>query len=478
MLLSVLLFLPDKIFDPIENKIAEFVGRFYRHGFMTIFLGTALLIVFFNQNLLYGDSNYVIKYIDAFPDLPSQAHNRLITVAIYRFFYVVTGDQWQGICIAHIIFGAIFLLFIRLAANHLFEDNTRRGFLFFGILFSGGFLLFTHAEFYAPAAVLASAFLYLSVLTRDNIRFFPLAFIVGSLAALFHPALFFLPFSLLAIPIHRYWGIKWVYILLPLFLIVIGVSIAAGAIMDIRAIQKALLPLSDPSYLLSGYHWLHLLNYIIYAGPLLFLIFYQGDRRYRIMAIIPLLVMPFLDFNFGGGDWDIAAMILLPVIFFALASGKRQFVILTVMGLVLYIPIFASGVSTDIAYERAEQIWLHQHVPYLEERFPGELRLLFLAREDYILSGDPEVMGFGEKYSVMSIRKLPENDRPYLYMADMYRSSGQAEKAIEVLLLGYTKARLKDRIYNNLASLYQESGKSVATLDYLLRKLGEKNRGT
>ncbi|MGC9316104.1 MAG: hypothetical protein ACP5G4_10850, partial [bacterium] len=145
------------------EKIAEVLfgkSSFYR-TFWVFIIGTAVLYFLRSRSFLWGDSHLFTGIIVKFPDTESLSWYHIPTAFIHRIalgvLSAIIPDPAQTASASSAIIlelfnatlGGFFVAMAYRFAEKLKGEYLRKLLVFIGLALSGGFLLFTHLEFYS-----------------------------------------------------------------------------------------------------------------------------------------------------------------------------------------------------------------------------------------------------------------------------------------------------------------------------------------
>ncbi len=450
-------------------------GRLYKGIATSILIGAVLGTLGWQDNQLMGDGAQVLQRIIQFPDNLEYGSNRFITVMIYKMLTTpLEGGLglFRSIQIVHIFMAAGYMIFAFMFTRKLAKDGLSAFSIYTVFAGSGIFMIFNHVEVYGPALLLGMWAYYILLFRNQEERGIWLYLIPAALASALHPLFLYLFGFVALIYLHRY---------LPQYALSVMIGATAIIAMGIgwTDVQHKLfikdnfiLFAANPEYFVSWAHLLLFGNYVLFISPLvpLFLRYVGGEvslekartgaRDILIWGSFTALVMVFLiDFKLGGGDWDLTSLILLPLllyIIFKIRRLDRRHLYTTaaaLAGVFLFINI-ATSITRDMEYRRGEQLLYDQGVPFLQKRYPGWNRMVFLATRMYDFIDDQQQCDIARTYAERAITERPHDYIGYLYASIVYNCMDRNDLAEQTLTEGMINTGHSDKLRKALEMLY------------------------
>ena len=439
-------FLLDKISKSLFCKSS------FCRTFWVFVIGTAFLYFFRSQSFLWGDSHLFTGIIVKFPETESLSWYHIPTAFIHRIALGVlswilpnptqtaAGSSATILEYFNATLGGIFVAMAYRFAGKLKGDTFRKLLVFIGLAFSGGFLLFTHLEFYSLPYLVGFTGLtefYLSI--RDGKK--PkLAYLLIVASVLLNPLLAFLLLTATAFVGEKHYS----KIIVGISLVGMLIYYAGGFFFNLPFGEKLLL-YANPSHFGDGTYWLNLLGFLFIASPAVALIFMKRDISrsadiFRWLALPAVLIVASLELDFGGLDWDFAVMMLLPLSLagaFALFEAEKRTAVMFAMLITLTLSTWLYlNADTRRGRAKGEATLLAQQTAYFERK-PHELRLAQIYYNNPRHRYNYDRIWF---WANENIDKYGHLSMPYIYMISANRIAGNTQSASWFALQGYERA--------------------------------------
>ncbi|MFP4460453.1 MAG: tetratricopeptide repeat protein [Candidatus Zixiibacteriota bacterium] len=434
----------EKLFSAIGNVF--FGGSKTKGIVLFAIFSLVFLFVASNDHVFIGDSHFVESMVKN-PEQHDQTFYRIPTVYIYRAFNQIAPQiqTWKMISYLHIFLGFVFAMLFYGIIRTLFDKYDESGAFFIMFFAAYPILVFTHIELYAIAFSIVALFWLLLIKWLKGEQRKPY-FLAGNFVAIvFHHLSFFLtPLSADAYLIKK----KQKKLLLINIIAFFVILIASSAITSLR---EHFIVFTNIEYLFKPGYWALIINYIFAAAPFVLFAIFAGKNElielegsdekaefnsniraiFGLGALWSVLLLVFLDFKLGGNDWDIAAMISLPIFLFAaflIAKSPRRGIRAIAIGFsIIYIILhIALGTSYDMQAERQRHLVLGQSTPYYDKEFDPHMKL------GVIYGYESDLERSAEAFDEL-IAKNPYDKKGYLSLATILSREEEYDKALEVL---------------------------------------------
>jgi len=472
----------DRAFRFLGDLLFKRLGGLPRAALLFA-IGAVLIYIFRARHFLWGDSHVIVRYVEEFAPGNIFIIRRYFVEFLYwltvKVFSPLGGDVYDVLMLLHALFGGFFLLIAALFADAVGEDSRQKFAAFLAVVASSLFLLFTHIELYAPGVVFALWGITLLIKNYEKRGFSRFIFV------------FPLAVAILFYPLYAYFAV-----LIPLFLIkefdkrliAIALTIAAFVIIFFAGrgaefeAMRFFLPNSFPQYCFSTEHLLLIINFVLFLTPAVFAVFSKvgklssGWNAYlSALGITSILVILPLFFELGALDWDIASLLLLPLILYSayrvcIAKPKLRAFLLGAAILFCCTEAWLN-IENERGESRAENIVLRQKTPYfLYNRSPID-RIVMINIYQPERFWDPfKVYYWGENL----IMYEPQHIRPYLYMMSFNQWSGRDDWAAYYALKAIHSGKVGKDMIPKLMRFFEKSlVREIPTLDELEAMLSD-----
>jgi hypothetical protein len=476
MLLSACFADVDNILIEALGKLGDWLFKTCRRrreiAIFSIFF--AILFILRCRNMVWGDSHMFPAVITNFPGTEAVLPHHYGTAFLYKIVYIITrrllfvmGFSKQlgwtfGFNLITAVTGGFFAIIASRIAAISGRDGFEKAAIFFGIMFSGVSLVFTHIEFYAPSLVMASWCIYLSILAARREISQGWLFVLPMLGAIaLNPV-----FVYLAIIVIYFLFTRRKFVLLSIL-----VTAGCAAVYTILAFstnmpfENQILLSADMEYVFSGRHILNLANFLFFAMPAILVLPFV-DRRDDVSRLLGGLSVPalfmvfFLKFDYGAMDWDLAVTILLPVALIGSLSiaripRKAASVILIAM-FITFVSWLYLNANLERGLEKAESTILVQQTEYFRKK-PPEERLLQIYHRNIFRRERHERIA---KWSSICRGEHPYRVMPYIYAIFVELEKDNPGHAAYLALRAFDKTNIERRLLPTVINIIAESDKA------------------